>query len=147
MTVSNNYDCGCLAARSWIHWRLHSQVYFCCPLASLPLTPGISICKILFSVSVWLSTFWREGGFFFILPFSHLVLSRITAKGRLQRRVKMSSAESFHWKYQNSWDQLKSVSVGDFKSSTAFIGRQTVGEYKYSYSSLWIQPTGCGLKR
>lgn len=42
----------------------------------------------------------------------------------------MSSAESFHWKYQNSWDQLKSVSDGDFKSSGAFIGRQTVGKYK-----------------
>lgn len=88
LTASDNYDCGCLAARSWIHWPLHFQVYFCCLLASLPLTPGISICKILSSVSGCLSTFLRKKGFFFIFPFSQLVLSRITAKGRLQTWVK-----------------------------------------------------------
>lgn len=102
MSASNNYDCGCLAARSWIDWPLRSLIYFCWLLASLPLTPGISICKILSSVSGWLPFFMKKRQFFFIFVFSLLVLWGMPANWSNN-----SFAEWYYWKYQNSWEEFK----------------------------------------
>lgn len=65
LTASDNYDCVCLAARSWIQWPLNSQIYFCCQFFFLSQHAKSS----LLSLDIYV-LFWEKKTFFHFFPFS-----------------------------------------------------------------------------